>query len=39
MMSAMPPLRKYGYVWVTLGFFLISLAGHWTARRWWPAST
>jgi hypothetical protein len=22
---------RYGFVWVTLGFFLISLAGHWTA--------
>lgn len=21
--------KNYGYVWVTLGFFLISLAGHW----------
>lgn len=21
---------KYGYVWVTLAFFLFSLAGHWT---------
>ena len=21
--------KKYGYGWVTLGFFLISLAGHW----------
>jgi hypothetical protein len=21
--------RRYGYAWVTLGFFLISLAGHW----------
>jgi hypothetical protein len=22
-------LRRYGYGWVTLGFFLVSLAGHW----------
>jgi hypothetical protein len=21
--------KQYGYAWVTLGFFLISLAGHW----------
>lgn len=21
--------RKYGYLWVTLGFFLISILGHW----------
>lgn len=21
--------RKYGYAWVTLAFFLVSLAGHW----------
>jgi hypothetical protein len=21
--------KRYGYAWVTLGFFLISLAGHW----------
>jgi hypothetical protein len=26
----MNPLRwKYGYAWVTLGFFLISIVGHW----------
>jgi hypothetical protein len=25
----MSPVKKYGYLWVTLGFFLISLAGHW----------
>ena len=26
----MSPLRwKYGYAWITLGFFLFSLAGHW----------
>jgi Domain of unknown function (DUF6766) len=22
-------MNKYGYVWVTLAFFLLSLAGHW----------
>lgn len=22
-------LRRYGFAWVTLGFFLISIAGHW----------
>ncbi|MFG1359114.1 DUF6766 family protein [Xanthobacter pseudotagetidis] len=22
--------KRYGYGWVTLGFFLITLAGHWT---------
>lgn len=21
--------KKYGFAWVTLGFFLFSLAGHW----------
>ena len=21
--------KKYGYGWVTLGFFLVTLAGHW----------
>ena len=26
----MNPARwKYGYAWITLGFFLISLVGHW----------
>ena len=30
MEHAMSPSRwKYGYAWVTLGFFLVSLAGHW----------
>lgn len=29
MKSSMPPLKKYSFVWVTLGFFVISLAGHW----------
>ena len=24
-------LKRYGYVWVTLVFFLFSLVGHWTA--------
>lgn len=24
-----PFLRNYGYLWVTVGFFLISLIGHW----------
>jgi hypothetical protein len=24
-----PRLRNYGYLWITLGFFLVSLAGHW----------
>lgn len=24
-----PLLRNYGYLWITLGFFLVSLAGHW----------
>jgi hypothetical protein len=23
------PLKAYAYVWITAGFFLISLAGHW----------
>jgi hypothetical protein len=22
-------LKRYGYAWITLGFFLISLVGHW----------
>lgn len=22
-------LKRYGYAWVTLGFFLLTLAGHW----------
>lgn len=25
----MSPLKKYGFAWVTLGFLLISLIGHW----------
>lgn len=25
----MSPLKKYGFAWVTLGFLLISIAGHW----------
>ncbi|WIY52013.1 hypothetical protein O9Z70_11030 [Devosia sp. YIM 151766] len=25
----MSPMRKYGFAWVTLGFFGISLVGHW----------
>jgi hypothetical protein len=28
-MPGNPILRRYAYGWVTLGFFLISLAGHW----------
>jgi hypothetical protein len=24
---------KYGYLWITLAFFLISLAGHWLFGR------
>jgi hypothetical protein len=27
--------KKYGYTWVTLGLFLLSLAGHWLFA--WPA--
>ncbi|MBR0646135.1 DUF6766 family protein [Plastoroseomonas hellenica] len=23
------PWKRYGFAWVTLGFFLVSLAGHW----------
>lgn len=30
----MSPLKKYGYLWVTLGLFLFSLAGHWIFG-WW----
>lgn len=22
--------RRYGYAWVTAGFFILSFAGHWT---------
>ncbi len=29
MASTMSPLKKYGYLWVTLAFFLFSIAGHW----------
>jgi hypothetical protein len=25
----MSPFKKYGFAWVTLGFLLVSLAGHW----------
>jgi hypothetical protein len=25
----MSPIRKYGFAWVTLGFLIISLVGHW----------
>lgn len=25
----MSPLKKYGFAWVTLGFLVISLIGHW----------
>ncbi len=25
----MSPLQKYGFAWVTLGFFVISIVGHW----------
>jgi len=25
----MSPIRKYGFAWVTLGFLVISLVGHW----------
>ena len=25
----MNPYQKYGFMWITLGFFLISLFGHW----------
>jgi hypothetical protein len=28
-MSGASIWKRYGYAWVTLGFFLISLAGHW----------
>jgi hypothetical protein len=28
-MAKMSPFRKYGFVWVTVSFFLISLVGHW----------
>jgi hypothetical protein len=30
-MSNRSILKDYGYLWVTLVFFLFSLAGHWTA--------
>ncbi|HHY50669.1 MAG TPA: hypothetical protein GYA10_13075 [Alphaproteobacteria bacterium] len=25
----MSPIKKYGFAWVTLGFLLISIVGHW----------
>jgi hypothetical protein len=25
----MPVLKKYGFAWVTLGFLLVSIVGHW----------
>lgn len=30
----MSPVKKYAYVWVTLGLFVLSLAGHWIFG-WW----
>jgi len=35
MAKEMPLTKKYGYLWVTLGFFVISLLGHWLFA--WPA--
>lgn len=29
MSSVFTPWKKYGYLWVTLAFFLFTLAGHW----------
>jgi hypothetical protein len=29
MSTRMPLAKRYGYLWFTLGFFFISLAGHW----------
>jgi hypothetical protein len=29
-MATMNPLKKYGYLWITLVLFLGSLIGHWT---------
>lgn len=26
--------RRYGYIWITLGLFLVSLCGHWLLG-WW----
>ncbi|HYE22577.1 MAG TPA: DUF6766 family protein [Verrucomicrobiae bacterium] len=34
-MSKNSPLTKYGYLWVTTAFFLLSLIGHWVFA--WPA--
>lgn len=28
-LSEMGRLKKRGYVWVTLGFFLVSISAHW----------
>jgi hypothetical protein len=25
----MSPLKKYGFAWVTLGFLVVSITGHW----------
>jgi hypothetical protein len=27
--EVMSPLKKFGFAWVTLGFLIITLAGHW----------
>jgi len=28
-MPEFSPLKKFGFLWVTLGLFLLSFAGHW----------
>jgi hypothetical protein len=28
-MAAMGPMKKYGFLWVTLGLFVFSVIGHW----------